>query len=63
MCVWGGSVQWHMGLRTSDYGRRLLVSVESVVGDQIKMTLDMQTVQEKEKAPLHWFKGFHQGFA
>lgn len=48
----GTSVQWHMGLRTSDYGRRLLASVESVVGDQIKMTLDMQSVQKKREGPL-----------
>lgn len=48
----GTSVQWHMGLRTSDYGRRLLASVESVVGDQIKMTLDRQSVQKKREGPL-----------
>lgn len=56
--VGGTSVQWHTGLRTSDYGGRLLASVESVVGDQIKMTLDMQSVQEKEKTPLYWPRGF-----
>lgn len=48
----GASVQWHTGLRTSDYGRRLLASVESVVGDQIKMTLDMQFSAGKGEGPL-----------